>query len=233
MNVSETRLRNARALAAAIGGATVLAAKLGAEPARITSLLRGDPRQPIDDPLARAIETCCSKPHGWLDVSHYDLWDHYARAERQRRHHHSESPTAAPGRLPMLSWSQAGAAPEPAAGTQVAPMVETWLIFPFVAASQLYVLRVSGDSMYNPVASKSYQEGDYLIVDPQRNPADQAIVVVRAMLAEQATFRQMLIRDGQRYLLALNPQWPNRLVEVTNQHRLCGVVIGKWVPEES
>lgn len=48
-----------------------------------------------------------------------------------------------------------------------------------------------------------------------------------------ATFKQLLIEpNGERMLMALNPSWPTRIMHVSTNATICGVVIGKWTAED-
>ena len=38
------------------------------------------------------------------------------------------------------------------------------------------------------------------------------------------TFKQLIIEEGHRYLKALNPDWPHRIIEVNSNATICGVV---------
>jgi SOS-response transcriptional repressor LexA len=44
---------------------------------------------------------------------------------------------------------------------------------------------------------------------------------------QEATFKQLIIEGGQMYLKALNPDWPTRIMEVTKNAFICGVVVFK------
>jgi SOS-response transcriptional repressor LexA len=43
----------------------------------------------------------------------------------------------------------------------------------------------------------------------------------------EATFKQLIVEEGHQYLKALNPEWPNRIIEVNQNARICGVVVFK------
>ena len=90
---------------------------------------------------------------------------------------------------------------------------------------------VEGMSMYNPDGDKSYSPGDIIFVDPDRPYRHGSMVVVRLDDEQKATFKRLLLEDGKMYLEALNPDWPDRIMEVTGPATICGVVFGKWVPE--
>lgn len=45
--------------------------------------------------------------------------------------------------------------------------------------------------------------------------------------SQEATFKQLIIEEGHQYLKALNPDWPNRIIEVNSNATICGVVVFK------
>lgn len=66
-----------------------------------------------------------------------------------------------------------------------------------------------------------------------REPKNQSMVLVAPANGEGVVFRQMLIEaDGTRFLQALNPAWPKRIVQMASDDQVIGVIIGKWVPEQ-
>ena len=52
-------------------------------------------------------------------------------------------------------------------------------------------------------------------------------VVVRLEDSQETTFKQLGIEEGHQYLKALNPDWPNRIIEVNSNATICGVVVFK------
>lgn len=143
----------------------------------------------------------------------------------------SKSSAPAPGKLPLISWVQAGEWAE--AIDQFAPGdAEDWIFCPFNHSKDSFVLKVVGESMYDPGGQKSYAPGDYVAVDPQREAVNRSMVVVKLIDDNKATFKQLIIDpDGTKMLKALNPNWPKPFIEINGNARIVGVVIGKWVPE--
>lgn len=135
------------------------------------------------------------------------------------------------GLLPVISWVQAGAWSETVDNFQAGD-AEEWLPCPFRHGPRAFVLRVVGESMRDDTAPKSYRDGDFIAVDPDRAAEHGSMVVIRLDGQDRATFKQLLLEpDGKRMLKALNPGWPNRIFEIDGDATVCGVVIGKWVPE--
>ena len=128
----------------------------------------------------------------------------------------AEEGPAVTGFAPLISWVAAGMWQDvadpypPGAGEEMVPV--TCRVGPLA-----FALRVQGDSM-EPV----FPDGCVIIVDPSAEPRQGSYVVVRLDEAEQATFKQLVIDGGARYLKPLNPRYP--LMEIRQSASLCGVV---------
>ncbi|MGI4846832.1 MAG: LexA family protein [Janthinobacterium lividum] len=135
------------------------------------------------------------------------------------------------GMLPVISYVQAGQWSEIANNFDPGE-AEEWLPCPFNHGPNSFVLRVAGLSMYNPSGDKSYSPGEYIVVDPNVEPSNKKMVVVRLDHEDKATFKQIIIgHDGTIMLQALNPSYSPRLMEMPPESVIAGVVIGKFVPE--
>ena len=135
------------------------------------------------------------------------------------------------GRLPLISWVQAGMWCETIDNFQPGD-AEEWIPCPFRHGPHAYILKVVGKSMYDPGGEKSFNDGEFIAVDPDKEAINKSLVVVRKNDENTATFKQLIIEsNGDKYLVALNPSWPNRIIPVDGDATICGVVIGKWVPE--
>ncbi len=100
---------------------------------------------------------------------------------------------------------------------------------PIPTSGTAYYLRVRGLSMYNPAGEPSFNENDLVLVEPQSHVDSGSLVVVLLDDNTEATFKQLIIEDGKKYLRALNPDWPNRIVQVNGNATICGVVKTKVV----
>lgn len=132
------------------------------------------------------------------------------------------------GKLPLISWVQAGAW-ESVVGNFAVQDAEEWLLSPIPASPKAYYLRVRGLSMFNPAGEPSFRENDLVLVEPQSHAESGALVVVMLDDEKEATFKQLIIEDGKKYLRALNPDWPNRIIQVNGNATICGVVKTKVV----
>ncbi len=106
---------------------------------------------------------------------------------------------------------------------------EEWLLSPIPTSKNAYYLRVRGVSMYNPAGEPSFNENDLVLVEPQSHAESGALVIVRLDDSAEATFKQLIVEDGKKYLRALNPEWPNRIIQVNGNATVCGVVKTKVV----
>lgn len=130
------------------------------------------------------------------------------------------------GRVPLISWVAAGKWCNIDTPYEIGD-AEDWLACPVKHSPKTYALKVKGDSMHNPGSKPSFEDGDIIFVDPEREYAHRSYVVVRLDDDNQATFKRLLIDGNKRMLEALNPSWPNRIFEINGNATICGVVIIK------
>ena len=211
-DIDRIRLENLRRLVAEAGTASELARRAGVSVSYLSHIRlgrpypSGNPRR-MGDRLAATLEQAMGRPLGWMDQPH-------APADA-----HTERRPAGRG-FPLISWVQAGAwteAPEHPAGERRLPC-------PIECGPDTFVLRVSGESM-----APRFQDGEYIFVDPDPPPVHGSYVVVRRSDGA-ATFKQLIEEDGRRYLKAVNPDWPDRIVEADAQAVVCGTVVFKGCP---
>ncbi|RQT43134.1 XRE family transcriptional regulator [Burkholderia cepacia] len=133
------------------------------------------------------------------------------------------------GKLPLISWVQAGDWSEIVDNFQPGD-AEDWIACPFPSGRHGFVLRVVGDSMYNPTGDMSFRDGDFISVNPERDAMHRSLVIARRN-REKATFKQLLIDENDGPMLfALNPNWPRRYIPLDKHTEIIGVVTGQWRP---
>lgn len=76
--------------------------------------------------------------------------------------------------------------------------------------------------------SPDYINGEIIFVDPEVEARNGSCVVVRQNGNSEATFKQLIIDGSQKYLKALNPNWPSPIIEMLPDATICGVVIGSY-----
>lgn len=118
-------------------------------------------------------------------------------------------------KIPLLSWSEAGGrldhSQENAEFVHLGPQVN----------DHAFALKVSGDSM-----ETEFSNGDIILIDPTLTPNNNSFVVVRLLGEDNATFKQLIMDGGRRYLKPLNPRYP--IIEIDYRASICGVVTSKY-----
>ena len=213
------RLRNLEHLIREAGSLTELAKAAGSNSSYISQVRNqtrtpsGTPRR-VGDELAEMLERGMDKPEGWMDESH----------EPESLATTGESPYGeAPIRTlcPLLSWVQAGEWTE--VSRDYVPDYDTERYpCPVRCSRQTFVLQVRGISM-----EPRFREGDLIFVDPEVDPGHGKYVVVLLEGSNETTFKQLVIEGEQKFLRALNPDWPERIIEVNSNALVCGVVVFK------
>lgn len=220
----------------ALGTQQKLAAKTGIGQTTIGRIRRGEVNATLDNlkRIADAFGVPVSYLYGETDVHGLTPDERAEALERTEKGLLDVNVEQGPdirGKLPLISWVQAGNWTEVV--DNFAPGdAEDWIPCPFNHGPNAFVLRVVGESNYDPTGPKSYAPGDFIAVDPSRTPINRSMVVVRVDHEDKATFKQLLMDDdGTMMLKALNPNWPNRIFAMPKGSRIAGVVIGKWIPE--
>ena len=210
------RLKNLEILIREAGSAASLARAAGTNSSYLSQVRnqlptkKGTPRG-IGDDLAAKLETAMNKPHGWMDEDHDN--DESISLERggpSRGNHH-----------PLLAWDQVGKGHE-ISEDKPPPYGTDLLLCPVKCSDETFVLRVRGASM-----EPNFREGELIFVDPNVSPSHGKYVVVHFENSNEATFKQLIIEEGKRYLKALNPDWPNRIIEMDEEANICGVIVFK------
>ena len=211
------RLANLERLIAEAGSAKRLA-RLAASSSSYLSQVRRRRRSPagspraVGDDLASRLERAMEKPDGWMDEFHGagDLGPGNAESGPGARSVH-----------PLISWVQAGAWTE-VGGAFTAEDAEALLPCPLRCSDETFVLRVRGESM-----EPRFRDGDLIFVDPAVSPDHGRFVVVRGEDSGEATFKQLIVEGERKYLKALNPDWPERIIESDSTAAIGGVVVFK------
>ena len=121
------------------------------------------------------------------------------------------------GSYPVISWVQAG-------GWNDINLTDLYEAdrypCPVKCSDNTFILKVVGKSM-SPV----FAEGELIFVDPEVEPINGKYVVARLDDENQATFKQLIIEDGHKFLQAANPNWPTPIIPINGNCTIVGVVI--------
>ncbi|WP_022940083.1 LexA family protein [Psychromonas hadalis] len=121
------------------------------------------------------------------------------------------------GAFPLISWVQAGDWSD----ISLTSIHEAdYYPCPVKCSKSTFILKVVGKSM-NPV----FTEGELIFVDPEVQATDGKYIVARLEDENQATFKQLIVEDGQKFLQAANPNWPTPITPINGNCTIVGVVI--------
>ncbi len=213
------RLQNLEILIAEAGSAAELARRAGTNSSYLSQVRRqmltpnGTPRG-VGDDLAAKLECGMGKPDGWMD----DI--HYVAREETPPVYGVPKPGPDTSLYPLLAWEHA--AERSKIGGKWDGDTEAWLPCPVVCSNDAFVLRVIGVSM-----EPKFHAENLIFVDPHISPIHGKYVVVQLGESNEATFRQLIVEEKRQYLKALNPDWPNRIIEIDAAAMICGVVVFK------
>lgn len=212
---SEIRLANLRILIREAGTAAALAERTETNAAYLSQLRigtktpRGTKTRAMGDELARKLEAGMGKPRGWMDHLHPELME-------ERGTYNVEDGPSVRQLLPLISWVRAGHWSEVtdpfAPGEYEARVAATKVHSP-----RSFALRVIGDSM-----EPEFPEGIIITIDPLRAAQHKSFVIVRQNGDTEATFKQLMIEGGRRYLKPLNQRYP--IMEMSEDAVIVGVV---------
>ncbi|OMY27889.1 hypothetical protein AQ842_05755 [Burkholderia pseudomallei] len=83
--------------------------------------------------------------------------------------------------------------------------------------------------MHNPAGEPSFRDGDLILVEPAQTADGGALVLVEIPGEPEPLFRQLYAEGRERYLRALNPDWPEGITRLSNDARVIGVIKSKVV----
>lgn len=131
-------------------------------------------------------------------------------------------PDIKPRRYPEISWIQAGMWSDLCENFQ--PDEHTsWHTCHIDLGPCGFVVTVRGPSMTAPVgAPHSFPEGIKLFVSPDAEALPGKFVIIAR--ENKATFKKLTQVDGEIFLEALNPDWPERYQRLQKGDRVVGVV---------
>lgn len=205
MTIYETRLTNARRLIQEKGlKLKDLAQLLNKSAAQVSSFAGEGAHKNIGDQIAREIEQALDLPRGYLDIPH----DIAAS---------NGTVIGATGRkLPVIGSIAAGSWCEAVDGFDP-NNAEEWIEAPGPVGPNAFILRVEGISM-EPL----FMEGDKVVIDPAREALPGHYVAARRASDQGVTLKQLRQEGSEHYLYAVNPDWQERIIRLTEEWHICG-----------
>lgn len=128
------------------------------------------------------------------------------------------------GKIPLISWVRAGSWDEPIDNYQLGD-AEDWVPSPpDCNTTTTFALTVTGESM-DDGTSQGYRDGELIYVDGSRiTPEHNADVVVKNG-SGKVTFKRLVLSNGDWYLKPLNPDWPEKIIQMDDDAHIVGRVI--------
>lgn len=128
------------------------------------------------------------------------------------------------GYVPLISWEQAIEWKDTLRDINN-NKPEDWLLSPTKHSKNSYYLKIRGIAMYNPAGDRSFNQGDLVLIDADKEITNKCFIVVHLPGQKEAILRQLIIDGDKRYIQALNPSWPEKIAEIPNDARICGVAV--------
>jgi SOS-response transcriptional repressor LexA len=181
-----------------------LARRSGVNQPTIHRIIAGtsrEPRQSNLDKIAKALGTTS---------------DHLRHGGKVTRSNIATGPEIK-GKFPLISWVAAGAWHDI---TEIHPSEAPLYPCPVKCSEHTFVLRVQGISM-EPL----FRDGDLIFIDPEAEWRHGSYVVARLDDQNEATFKQLIIESGQKYLKPLNKDWPEKIIPINGNCTVVGPVV--------
>ncbi|QLL15372.1 LexA family protein [Pseudomonas chlororaphis] len=206
MKISDTRLQNFRRVLAEQKLRLIdIAELLGKAPAQVSAFGGKNPTKGIGDQIAREIEKALHLHDGYLDMpfgigefNNATVLSHTGR------------------KLPVMGSIAAGAWCE-FHGNFDSRDAEEWIDAPGPVGPRAFILRVEGVSM-----EPKFIEGDKIVIDPSLEALPGHFVAAKRTSDQAATLKQLKQEGSERYLYALNPDWPERIIRLSEEWSICG-----------
>ncbi|MFT6987810.1 MAG: SOS-response transcriptional repressor LexA [Psychromonas sp.] len=121
------------------------------------------------------------------------------------------------GLYPVISWVQAG---DWSSIHEIHAADAIHYPCPVKCSNKTFLLKVQGMSM-----SPTFNEGELIFVDPDVQPINGKYIIARLDDENEATFKQLIIEGGHKFLKAANPAWPTPIQPINGNCTIVGVVI--------
>ena len=206
MKISDTRLQNFRRLLDERKlRLTDIADLLGKAPAQVSAFGGKNPTKGIGDQIAREIEKALDLHSGYLDMPYG-----FSEFNNATVLSHTGRKLPVIGSIAAGAWCESDALFDPREA-------EEWIYPPGHVGPPAFILRVEGMSM-----EPKFIEGDKIVIDPSLEALPGHFVAAKRTRDQAATLKQLKQEGNEQYLYALNPDWPDRIIRMSEEWTICG-----------
>ncbi|MEX5353200.1 S24 family peptidase [Pseudomonas juntendi] len=210
MKITDTRLANLRRLMAERKlRLSQIAEKLEKAPAQVSAFAGKNPTKGIGDQIAREIERALSLPSGYLDIP-FSLTSVDGELTNATVLSHTGRKLPVIGSIAAGTWCESTSHFDPREA-------EEWVDAPGPVGPRAFILRVEGVSM-----EPKFVEGDKVVIDPSLEALPGHFVAAKRASDQATTLKQLRQEGSEQYLYALNPDWPNRIIKMSEEWSICG-----------
>ncbi|MEW5250585.1 LexA family protein [Microbulbifer sp. 2201CG32-9] len=215
MDISEIRRENLRQLVNKHKTTAEFGRRFGVDPTYISQLL--NKHRNFGEKAARKMEEKLQLSSFDLDKPHRE--DFAVKEEAETYHSNVAPGPRIRGRVPLISWVQAGDWEEIVDNFRPGEADE-WRETSARVGPHAFALRVKGDSMTAPTGI-SIPEGSVVIVDPDADYSSGSIVIAKLVDTQEATLKRLVIDGPNKYLKPLNPAYAP--IPINGTCRIIGV----------
>lgn len=130
----------------------------------------------------------------------------------------NEVTTARPVRqVPLITWAVAAKWPSSTRG--VDKKKDETVTTSYQGSTQLYALRVQGDSM-----EPKFPDGCTIFIEPDETPKHGSFVIVKKADLKECILRQFVSEGAINFLKPINPDYKNMIIQLGKSDLVCGVV---------
>lgn len=184
---------------------TDIADKLGKAPAQVSAFGGKNPTKGIGNQIAREIEKALNLQSGYLDMPHS-----YGELNNGTVLSHTGRKLPVIGSIAAGVWCEGHGNFDPRDA-------EEWIDAPGPVGPNAFILRVEGISM-----EPKFLEGDKIVIDPALEALPGHFVAAKRSRDHATTLKQLKQEGSEQYLFALNPDWPERIIKMSEEWTICG-----------
>lgn len=125
-------------------------------------------------------------------------------------------------KVPVIDMVAAGGWAETVVDPYPIDEVEDWQECPVPHDENTFAVRINSESMM-----PKFEHGEIIFCDPNTQAENKDYVIAKISDENQATFKQLVMEDGQKMLKAINPNWPVKYIPINGNCHIVGKVIAR------